>query len=97
MTTIRTLDYVAKAVREHIELRFPREKLSTRTGPKVRSEILDVLRGLGDLEIVEEVAAKADGVICERDLQDPNRLNARIPADVVNGLHVFAAVIDLLL
>lgn len=97
MTTIRTLDYVAKAVRERIELRFPREKLSTRTGPKVRSEILDVLRQLEALEIVEEVAANADGVICERDVQDANRLNARIPADVVNGLHVFAAVIDLLL
>lgn len=97
MTTIRTLDYVAKAVRERIELRFPREKLSTRTPPKVRSEILDVLRQLEALEIVEEVAANADGVLCERDMQDANRLNARIPSDVVNGLHVFAAVIDLLL
>lgn len=97
MTTIRTLDYVAKAVRERIELRFPREKLSTRTPTKVRSEILDVLRQLEALEIVEEVAANADGVLCERDMQDANRLNARIPSDVVNGLHVFAAVIDLLL
>lgn len=97
MTTIRTLDYVAKSVRTRIELRFPREKLSTRTPPKVRSEILDVLRQLEELEIVEEVAANADGVICERDSQDANRLNARIPADVVNGLHVFAGVIDLLL
>ena len=46
ITTIRTLDYVRKAIRERISLRFPREKLSTRTPPKVRSEILDVLRGL---------------------------------------------------
>lgn len=97
MTTIRTMDYVAKAVRERIELRFPREKLSTRTPPKVRSEVLDVLRQLEELEIVEEVAANAEGVICERDLQDANRLNCRIPTDVVNGLHVFAGVIDLLL
>ena len=97
MTTIRTMDYVAKTIRERIELRFPREKLSTRTPPKVRSEILDVLRQLEELEIVEEVQANAEGVICERDLQDPNRLNCRVPADVVNGLHVFAGVIDLLL
>lgn len=97
MTTIRTMDYVAKTIRERVELRFPREKLSTRTPPKVRSEILDVLRQLEALEIVEEVEANADGVICERDLQDPNRLNCRIPSDVVNGLHVFAGVIDLLL
>ena len=62
---------------------------------KVRSEVLDVLRQLEQLEIVEEVEANAAGVICERDLQDPNRLDCRIPSDVVNGLHVFAGVIDL--
>lgn len=39
MTTIRTLDYVARTVKERIDLRFPREKLSTRTPPKVRSEV----------------------------------------------------------
>jgi len=86
-----------RAVRERISLRFPREKLSSKTPPKVRSEILDVLLQLQDLEIVEEVEANKDGLIVERDLQDPNRLDARIPADVVNGLHVFAGRIDLLL
>ena len=97
ITTIRTLDYVRKAVRERISLRFPREKLSSKTPPKVRTEILDVLLKLQELEIVEEVEANKDGLIVERDLQDPNRLDARIPADVVNGLHVFAGRIDLLL
>lgn len=97
LTTIRTLDYVRKAVRERISLRFPREKLSDRTPPAVRGEILDVLYKLQDLEIVEAVAENKDGVICERDSQDPNRLNAKIPVDVVNGLHVFAGRIDLLL
>jgi phage tail sheath gpL-like len=97
ITTIRTLDYVRKACRERIALRFPRDKLSTRTPPKVRSELLDVLIKLEELEIVEEVEANKDGLIVERDLEDVNRLDARIPADVVNGLHVFAAVIDLLL
>lgn len=97
ITTIRTLDYVRKACRERISLRFPREKLSSKTPPKVRTELLDVLYKLEDLEIVEEVAANMDGLIVERDLQDPNRLNAKIPTDVVNGLHVFAGRIDLLL
>lgn len=97
LTTIRTLDYVRKAVRERISLRFPREKLSGRTAAKVRSEILDVLYKLEELEIVENVTANLDGVIVERDLQDPNRLDAKIPADVVNGLHVFAGRIDLIL
>jgi phage tail sheath gpL-like len=97
LTTIRTLDYVRKAVRERIALRFPREKLSGRTEKKVRSEIIDVLIKLEELEIIEQVQANLAGIIIERDLQDPNRLNARIPADVVNGLHVFAGRIDLLL
>jgi phage tail sheath gpL-like len=97
ITTIRTLDYVRKACRERISLRFPREKLSSRTAPKVRSELIDVLLKLEDLEIVEEVKANLPGLIVERDSQDPNRLNAAIPTDVVNGLHVFAGRIDLLL
>lgn len=97
ITTIRTLDYVRKACRERIALRFPREKLSSKTPPKVKSELLDVLFKLEDLEIVEEVDANKDGLIVERDLQDPNRLDAKIPTDVVNGLHVFAGRIDLLL
>jgi len=97
LTTIRTLDYVRKAVRERMSLRFPRGKLSSRTPKAVRSEILDVLFKIEELEIIEEVEANKDGLLVERDLQDPNRLDARIPADVVNGLHVFAGRIDLLL
>ena len=86
-----------KSVRTRIALRFPREKLSSKTPEAVRDQILDVLYQLQDLEIVEEVEANAAGVICERDMQDPNRLDAKIPTDVVNGLHVFAGRIDLLL
>jgi phage tail sheath gpL-like len=97
ITTIRTLDYVRKACRERIALRFPREKLSTKTPDKVRTELLDVLLKLEALEIVEEVEANKDGLLVERDLQDVNRLDAKIPTDVVNGLHVFAGRIDLLL
>lgn len=97
ITTIRTLDYVRKACRERIALRFPREKLSERTPPKVRSELLDVLYKLEELEIVEAVEANKAGLIVERDSQDVNRLDAKIPTDVVNGLHVFAGRIDLLL
>lgn len=97
LTTIRTMDYIAKACRERISQRFPRDKLSARTAARVRSELLDVLLKAEELEIVELVEANKDGLIVERASQDPNRLNARIPADVVNGLHVFAGRIDLLL
>ena len=97
LTTIRTLYYVRKACRERILLRFPRAKLSSRTAEAVRGELLDVLKKCEELEILEEVDANADGLVVERSLQDVNRLNAAIPADVVNGLHVFAGRIDLLL
>lgn len=97
ITTIRTLDYVRKACRERIALRFPRDKLSSKTPPRVRSELLDVLYKLEELEIVEEVDANKDALIVERDSQNVNRLNAAIPTDVVNGLHVFAGRIDLYL
>ena len=97
ITTIRTLNYVRKAIRTRIALRFPREKLSSKTPAAVRDQIMDVLYQLQDLEIVEEVEANAAGVICECDEQDTNRLNAKIPCDIVNGLHIFAGRIDLLL
>lgn len=97
VTTIRTLDYVRKACRERITLRFPRGKLSSKTPARVKSELLDVLLKLEELEIVEEVEENKDSLLVERDLQDANRLNAAIPTDVVNGLHVFAGRIDLLL
>lgn len=97
ITTMRTLFYVRNACRERIRLRFPRSKLSSKTPPAVRSELLDVLKKCEELEIVEDVAANEDGLIVERSAQDVNRLNASIPVDVVNGLHVFAGRIDLLL
>ncbi len=96
-TTIATLDYVRRACRERVALRFPRGKKSARTKANVRSELLDVLLKLEQLEIVENVAEHADQLVVEDDLQDPNRLDAKIPADVVNGLHVFAGRIDLIL
>lgn len=97
LTTMRTLYYVRNACRTRIRLRFPRAKLSSKTPAAVRGELLDVLKKLEELEIVEEVDVNAAGLVVERSTQDANRLNSSIPADVVNGLHVFAGRIDLLL
>lgn len=97
ITTIRTLDYVRRAIKERIALRFPRDKLSDRLLPKIRSEILDVLLKMEQAEIIENAEANKAKLIVSRSLQDANRVNAAIPADVVNGLHVFAGRIDLIL
>ena len=97
ITTIRTLDYTRRAIKERIALRFPRDKLSNRLLPKVKSEILDVLLKLEQAEIIENAEANKGKLVVSRSLQDANRVNAAIPADVVNGLHVFAGRIDLIL
>jgi phage tail sheath gpL-like len=97
ITTIRTLDYVRKACRTAVALRFGRSKLYTRMLPRVRTVLFDTLKKLETLEIVEEVDANKDGLVVERNGQDANRVDAAIPADVVNGLHVFAGRIDLIL
>jgi phage tail sheath gpL-like len=98
-TTITSLDYGRKAIRERIALRFPRNKISTKgkTIQKVRGEILDVMYKLELLEIWDDIDSYKDQLIVEKDLQNVGQLNARIPAPVVPGLHVFAAVIDLYL
>ena len=97
ITTIRTLDYVREATRTRLALRFPRNKLSSRTPNRVKAEVLDVLYQLEQLEILENVTGNEANVIVERDTQDANRIDIRIPADVVNGLHVIAERIDLIL
>lgn len=97
LTTIRTLDYVRHAVEQRLTLRFPRDKLHSRTPAKARSEILDVLYRLEELEIVENVDTHKAKLIVTPNKQDVNRLDYAIPSDVVNGLHVHGIRIDLIL
>ncbi|MFV2162400.1 phage tail sheath C-terminal domain-containing protein, partial [Escherichia coli] len=71
----RTLDYTRKACRERISLRFPREKLSTRTIAKVESELYDVLIKLEEAEILENVEANKAKLRVQRNGKDANRLD----------------------
>ena len=98
-TTITSLDYTRLAVRTRIALRFPRSKISItgNTPGRVRGQILDVLHQLEALEILDNVDAYKAQLIVEKDSQNVGQLDAQIPANVVPGLHVFAAVIDLYL
>jgi phage tail sheath gpL-like len=96
ITIIRSLDYVRRACRERILLRFPRSKNSASRRRAIRSELLNVLKQLEALEIVQNVEANKELLIVEEHATDRTRANARIPADVVRGLHVLAGQIDLL-
>jgi len=97
VTTMRTLDFVRLSLETRLSSVFPRAKLSERTPKKVRTQIIDVLFKLEKLEIVEKVAENLDKIIVERDSVDANRINAAVPCDVVNGLHVLGIRIDLYL
>lgn len=97
ITTARTLFYLRQQLKLRLESRFPRAKLSARTPARVRTQILDVLRLTEELEITENLETWKDGVVVERNISDPNRLDCKIPADVVNGLHIIAGRIDLIL
>lgn len=96
MTTIRKLDYLRKAVVERWKLRF-RVIKTVRTKDAVRSEAPSMLYKCEELEIVEAVEENKTKLVVQDNLQDVSRLDVRIPADVVNGLHVIGGVIDMYL
>ncbi len=97
LSTVRALDYGTKAVEDRQTLRFAGAKKTARVKASIKSEIIDVMKKLEQLEIWENVDANLDGILVEDDSTDPNRVNVKIPADVVNGLHVIANRIDLIL
>lgn len=97
VTTPRTMMYVAKAFVEDRGRRYSRAKITPRLIKSMHDTGKVLLYKLEDLEIIEAVDDNIDDYIVERDEQDPNRINERIPVDVVNGLHVIAERFDLLL
>jgi phage tail sheath gpL-like len=103
VTTIKTLDYTRLSIRSMMKTKYAQAKLRDATPTKigtadaVKSDVYNVLLKLDDLDILENVEANKDGIIVERDLQTSGQLNAKIPADVVEGLSIFAGVIDLIL
>jgi phage tail sheath gpL-like len=72
-------------------------KIAAKTPDRMRSRLINVLRKLEDLEIIEKVEDYLDGVIVERDDSNPGRINEQIPADIVNGLHLVAQRLDIYL
>lgn len=96
ITTIRCLDYMAKAWRDRIRLRFPRAKNSERVRKLIRSELLAVAKQAEDAELIENVDAYKDQMLVQQG-NNPTWAIAKIPCDIIPGLHVFAAEIDLIL
>lgn len=95
ITTPRTLKYVARVFVEDRARRYSRTKISDRLINTMRDSGIVLLKMLEDLEIIENVDDNLPQYIIERDLQDVNRLNERIPVNVINGLHILAERFDL--
>lgn len=103
VTTLATLAYVLRFMRQAITQKFPRHKLAndgTRFGAgqaivtpnTIRAELVAGYSQLESLGLVENIAAFKANLIVERDATDPNRVNVVYPPDLVNQLRVFAVL-----
>jgi phage tail sheath gpL-like len=95
LTTIRSADYVRKAIKTAISTKFPREKASERIINAVWGVIYDTLRDLEKLEIVQTLDDYIDEISVEKSLTETGRYDAVIPAPLVPGFHVFAGSIQI--
>lgn len=93
LTTTECLDYGRKALRTCIALKFPNSKLHAKTPARVRTEVVDTALKLESAEIWENVSDNLDAIEVERNANARDRVDMKIPADVVDGLHVVAAQI----
>lgn len=103
--TMRTLSYLRFSLRNRIGTKYPRHKLAsdgTLYGPGqaivtpsvIRSELLALFREWEYAGLVEGFDQFKADLIVERNSQDPNRVDAVIPPDVVNQFRVFAGLVQ---
>lgn len=97
ITTIDTLDYTRDALLASLRPKFTGGKCTETSRNCIKSEVYAVLKQLEALEIVENVDDNIDGIVIEQDGSDKGRVNIKVPTDVVNGMHVIAGRIDLIL
>lgn len=105
VTTLRTLAYLRYSLRQRIAAKYPRHKLADDGTPVspgqalvtprvIRAEVISLFGDWQELGLVEDLAQFKRDLVVERNTQDPNRLDALIPPDLVNGLRVLAAQIQ---
>lgn len=61
------------------------------TPDDIRNTLIHAYQGLQQLGVVEKAALFAEYLVVERDSNNADRVNAYLPADVVNQLNIFAA------
>ncbi len=101
LETKKTVAWIRYQRRPRVATKFPRHKLAndgTSAGagqalvtPKIiRADGIAQFRQWEEVGMVESVDSWIGDYIVERDATDPNRVNELLPADIVNGLRVFA-------
>lgn len=105
VNTVLTLSYLRWTARARIGSKYGRHKLAddgTVYGegqaivtPKIiRAELVSLYRDWMDAGLVENIEAFKAALIVERASDDPNRLNALIPPNLVNQFRVFAGQVQ---
>lgn len=106
--TLKTLAYLRFDLRQLIALRFPRHKLADDgtafargqavvTPGTIRAEIIARFKQWEAQGLVEGVEQFKADLIVRRSPNDPNRVDALLPPDLVNQFRVLAAQIEFLL
>lgn len=104
LTAVRLLAALRYSLRARIGTKFARFKLADDGAPvpsgqpiatpsTIRAEIIALAMDWVALGWIENIDQLKEELIVERDLNDPNRVNALIPPDLINNLLVFAAQI----
>lgn len=102
-TTLATLAYILRFLRQRITSKYPRHKLANdgiRIGPgqavvtpkTIKGELVAAYAELEYQGVAENLQAFKDALIVERDTQNADRVNVLYPPDLVNGMRVFAVL-----
>ena len=108
LNTVLTLSYIRYDYRNMILTKYPRHKLADDGGrysegqaivtPKImRGETILRFKEWEQLGLVEGLEQFKNDLIVERNIQDPNRLDIRLPTDLVNQLVIAGVQIQFIL
>jgi phage tail sheath gpL-like len=103
--TLATLAVLRRSLRARLAQKYPRHKLANDgtsfglgqaivTPSILRAELIALARQWEEHGWVENLNAFKDALIVERNSDDPNRVDAVIPPDLINQLRVFAGLVQ---
>ncbi|MBI1262949.1 MAG: phage tail protein [Rhizobiales bacterium] len=103
--TMRIIFYIRYDLHAMMAQKFPRSKLGDNgsrgkgvaTPDIVRDQILARAVGWAEAGLIEDLESFRKNLLVQRSTTDTERLNARIPANVINGFRIFGGQIQFIL